>query len=126
MTGKEQTKGCDRHWIPLTGVRILGVVCLMLIGGFGSAAAAASYLGSVAVVASNDSKRLFVANSDAGQVAPPVLKMISGDGSRWWMLRRGEDSGRLAARNLLLGWALEGGRRGGFARTKGVKEGGMF
>ena len=94
MTGKEQTKGCDRHWIPLIGVRILGLVCLMLIGGFGSAAAAASYLGSVAVVA----------NADAGEVAPPVLKMICGDGSRWRMARRGEDSGRLAARNLLLGW----------------------
>jgi hypothetical protein len=60
MTGKEQTKGCDRHWTPSTGVPILGVVCLMLIGGFGSAAAAASYLGPVAVVASKDGKSLSV------------------------------------------------------------------
>ena len=92
----------------------------MLIGGFSSAAAAASYLGRVAVVASKNGKRLFVANADAGQVAPPVLKMISGDGSRWWMPRRGEDSGRLAARNLLLGWGAWGRR---WRDLRGVKGG---
>lgn len=64
MTGKEQAKGCDRHWIPLIGVRILGVVWLMLVGGLGSAAAAASYPGPVAVVASKDGKRLFDTNTD--------------------------------------------------------------
>jgi hypothetical protein len=69
MTGKGELKNCDGHWTALTGVRILGIVSLMLIGGFGSAAAAASYLGPVAVVASEDGKRLFVANTDAKQVA---------------------------------------------------------
>jgi len=66
MTGKGELKNCDAHW---TGVRILGIVSLMLIGGFGSAAAAASYLGPVAVVVAEDGKRLFVANTDAKQVA---------------------------------------------------------
>jgi YVTN family beta-propeller protein len=80
MKDKEETKHCDGPWTPSTGVRILGMVCLMLIGGFGSAAATASYLGPVAVVASKDGKRLFVANADARQVA--VVDVVSGKVTR--------------------------------------------
>jgi hypothetical protein len=57
---KQGSMNCDGHWPPSAGVRILCIVCLMLIGGFGSAAAAASYLGPVAVVASKDGKSLSV------------------------------------------------------------------
>ena len=81
MTSKEEPENCDRHWTAFTGVRILSVVCLILIGGgFGSAAATASYLGPAAVVASKDGKRLFVANTDAGQVA--VVDVASGKVTR--------------------------------------------
>ena len=60
MTTSNPCMNCDGHWPPSAGVRILCIVCLMLIGGFGSAAAAASYLGPVAVVASKDGKSLSV------------------------------------------------------------------
>ncbi len=80
MMVKHEPKNCDGHWPALTGVLILGIVCLMLIAGFGSAAAAASDLGPVAVVASKDGKRLFVANTDARQVA--VVDVASGKVTR--------------------------------------------
>ena len=80
MMVKHEPKNCGAHWSALSGVRILGIVCLMLIAGFGSAAAAASYLGPVAVVASKDGKRLFVANTDARQVA--VVDVASGEVTR--------------------------------------------
>jgi len=52
--------------------RILGVVCLLAICCMiapAAVAAAEAYLGPVAVVASRDGKRLFVANADAKKVA---------------------------------------------------------
>ncbi len=79
MTGKEQAKGCDRHWASLIGDRILCVVCLMLIGGFGSAAAAASYLGPVAVVASKDGKEVWrVPGIIESWSTPLVVKLPDG------------------------------------------------
>ncbi len=58
-------------WKPWTTGLILCVVCLLPVGGMLSAAPVSSsgYLGPVAVVASKDGKRLFVANADARQVA---------------------------------------------------------
>jgi len=64
----------------LTSGRILGIVSSMLIGGISSAAEPASYLGPVAVVASKDGKRLFVANTDARQIA--VVDVVSGKVTR--------------------------------------------
>jgi YVTN family beta-propeller protein len=80
MTGKEELMSGDRDWSPSAGVRMLGIVCLMLMGGMGSAAAAADYLGPVAVVASKAGKTLFVANADARQVA--VVDVASGKVTR--------------------------------------------
>ncbi len=52
-----------------TSGRILGTVCLLAVCGMIAADAAADYLGPVAVAASKDGKRLFVANAGARQIA---------------------------------------------------------
>ena len=64
-------RGLNVKW-DSPSIRIMSVICLLSIVGMVSdaaVAAAAGYLGPVAVVGTQDGKRLFVANADAGQVA---------------------------------------------------------
>jgi hypothetical protein len=101
MTGKEGLMSSDGHWTPSAGVQMLGIALLMLMGG-SSAAAAAGYLGPVAVAASKEGKTLFVANADARQVAvvdvasgkvirsfampaAPAGMVLSPDGAKFWI-----------------------------------------
>lgn len=80
MVGRKDVKRVDVRWGTLSRIWVFNVLCLMLVVDLSPAVASSRYLGPVAVVAAKDGKRLFVAHSDAREIA--VVNVASGKVTR--------------------------------------------